>query len=508
MKLSELIQRSECSLKAFIGDGEVTGITSDSRTIAKGDLFVCMPSRRTDTTALAPAAVKAGATAVISSDPRILEMHRQLAVPVMYAPSVDGLFESAVWRLAHCILLYPSRSMRVIGVTGTNGKTTTAWLLAGMMEALFGSCAYLGTLGFMMKRPHQPEVSVDVGNTTPFSVDLAKFLFRVKESGIRHVAMEVSSHALAERRVDGVEFDAAVFTNLTQDHLDYHGTMDAYEAAKKRLFYVLPERSSKKFVGAINLDDLTGEEWFSHADFKALGCSLKGNPRAALQGELLAVTLTHVHMRLRFGAEEAEMNVPLGGLFNASNIICAAAGALAIGVRLHDVARALEKAKPVPGRFEPVPNDLGIGVLVDYAHTPDALEKLLASVRDLKPRRIITVFGCGGDRDRTKRPKMAAAASSLSDFVVLTSDNPRTEDPEAIIRETAVGLVAGVPSETRIDRPEAIALAIERAEEGDVVVIAGKGHEAYQIVGTVKHPMDDRLLAKAALERRKEVAGR
>ena len=312
--------------------------------------------------------------------------------------------------------------------------------------------------------------------------------------------LEVSSHALEERRADGLAFDVGVFTNLSQDHLDFHPSMDAYQASKRRLFFDLPKQTDKPFAAAFNVDDPVGRRW--SAEFAGPQVSY-GLEAGELRGAAQEVRVDGLVLALSYLSHAATLRARLGGRFNVSNCLSATAALLALGYGLEEACVALAEASPVPGRFEAVPNDVGIGVLVDYAHTPDALDKLLDSARDLQPRRLITVFGCGGDRDRTKRPLMAHSASSRSDVCVLTSDNPRTEDPLAILQDVRQGVVAGAESYEIPDRPEAILRAIALAEPGDIVVIAGKGHEDYQIIGRTKHPMDDRVLARHALEARR-----
>ncbi len=288
-----------------------------------------------------------------------------------------------------------------------------------------------------------------------------------------------------------------MFTNLTQDHLDYHGSMEAYAAAKFRLFRELGPRSGKNFMAALNVGDKYGKVWSQELGSNVLTFGLRG---ADLVGKALSVELNKIQLQLAYEGGKIVTEVPLGGSFNVQNCLSAAAGMICLGYSLDQVGEALTGVRPVPGRFEPVPNDKGIGIIVDYAHTPDALQKLLDSVRQLHPARIVTVFGCGGDRDRTKRPKMAKAASERSDMVVLTSDNPRSEDPAQILKDVESGLVPGVDACSIIDRREAIEYTLKKAHPGDVVVIAGKGHENYQIIGRTKYPMDDREIAREALK--------
>jgi UDP-N-acetylmuramoyl-L-alanyl-D-glutamate--2,6-diaminopimelate ligase len=511
-----------------------------------------------------------------------------------------GRFSAAMWMLAKVAFGDPSTKLKVIGVTGTNGKTTTAWLIRDMLNLLGIPCAYIGTLGFGL--PRGSDVSSESGtapsmvsppdmgatpmpqeeelrpleNTTPFSIELNAMLAECVERGCQAVAMEVSSHALAERRVDGIEFDVAVFTNLSQDHLDYHGTMEAYEAAKWRLFSEFPDRAEARweraggndpsrstntaggfgkhiagwrlptresFVAALRFDCDVFDcilRWQEVGTWLFGECPSENEPcrpeRAGdLQYRVADVGIDHLDIDLwdffsRYKPEGGEsvwrsVRVNLGGAYNVDNLVSAVAALAGLDIFVTDlVDRApqpiFENLRPVPGRFEPVPNDSGIGIIVDYAHTPDALEKLLATVRPLTKGRVITVFGCGGDRDKSKRPLMARAAQEGSDVVVVTSDNPRTEDPGAIIGDICEGFegprVEGRGSDAENldprpssfdpfiepDRPAAVALALKLAEPGDTVVIAGKGHENYQIIGREKIHMDDRELARAGLAAR------
>ena len=308
--------------------------------------------------------------------------------------------------------------------------------------------------------------------------------------------MEASSHALAERRPSGVRFEVGVFTNLSQDHLDFHGTMEEYEDAKQLLFTEYAERAGSEFRSAINVGDKVGLKW---ADIRPPTITF-GAPGADLECDATEVSVDSILLHASFREDERDFRVGVGGLFNVWNAASSLATLLAMGFTLGESVEGMESVTPVPGRFESVQNGRGFGVIVDYAHTDDALKKLLESARQLQPKRIITVFGCGGDRDRAKRPKMARAASENSDVTIVTSDNPRNEDPLQILHEVEQGLVSGKTWESIVDRRAAIHRAIDLAEPGDIVVIAGKGHEDYQIIGDTKHPMDDREMAREALE--------
>lgn len=490
MKLSALLVKA--GIKAeLVGDADIASISMDSRKVGSGCLFVCMPGTNKDSLEYIPAAAQGGAVAAMVFDPRGIALAVDAGIAV-FKESNQGLdYNEAIWRICDAFFNRPTREMAVIGVTGTNGKTTTASLLRDLLCTLGIRAGYLGTLGLQT-----PDGSRELSNTTPFAVELYNLIEEMRRSGGEALAMEVSSHALHERRCDGIEFDAAVFTNLTQDHLDYHRTMAAYAEAKHRLFADLPSQTDKRFVGVFNVDDPVGARWAVEQNGPSVTYSLVGD--ADLVGTALAVRVDGIHLRLECRGE-IEVEIPLGGNFNVSNCVSAAAGMIALGFNLDQLAKALPHVKPVPGRFEAVRNDRGIGIIVDYAHTPDALEKLLDSVRELHPERILTVFGCGGDRDATKRPKMAFAASQRSDLTIVTSDNPRTEDPAAIVDQVKSGIIAGRESVAIVDRREAVAHAIRSAKPGDVVVVAGKGHENYQIIGRTKVPMDDRDLAREAL---------
>ncbi len=491
MNLTALLQKAGLEPVDGFGDGDILSITMDSRRATPGALFVCMPGSNTDSQSFIADAASNGAVAAVVYDENGVSAAKLAGIAsVKFAPTRLE-FNESVWRVCNEFFGHPTHNMQVIGVTGTNGKTTTAWLIRDMLVAMGIPAGYLGTLGIQL-----PGEERELSNTTPFAVELYNLLAEARQRKTQALTMEVSSHALHERRSDGIEFDAAVFTNLTQDHLDFHGTMEAYAEAKHRLFRSLPKQTDKRFVGAFNNDDPVGAKWAIEQDGPSVTYSLLGE--ADLVGTPLKVQVDHIHLRLDYRGT-VDVEIPLGGSFNVSNCLSAVAGMIALGYDLKSIAEALPKVRPVPGRFEAVKNDRGIGILVDYAHTPDALEKLLDSVRELKPNRIISVFGCGGDRDTTKRPKMGRAASERSDLTVLTSDNPRTEDPAKILEQVRAGIVPTSDSVAIIDRREAIAYAVKAAQPGDVVVIAGKGHENYQIIGRTKYPMDDRDLAREAL---------
>jgi UDP-N-acetylmuramyl-tripeptide synthetase len=415
--------------------------------------------------------------------------------------SDDVARESAV--IAERFYGEPSKSLKVVGVTGTNGKTTVSWLVHALLKRAGMPCGLIGT------------VIVDDGSevapaslTTPPATELSRTLSVMVESGCRCASLEVSSHALAQGRVSGISFDVGVFTNLTGDHLDYHGTSEAYGDAKARLFDML----SSEGVAIVNGDDPAHERMVRDCRARVLRCSL-GNERAECAARISEMTITGTRLALTGPWGRIDCRIGLVGEHNAMNALQACAACHALGVDPEELAEGLSRVHAPPGRLEPVTatND-PLSVFVDYAHTDDALEKVLKAVRPLVDKsggRLWVVFGCGGDRDRTKRPRMGAVCDRLADMLVVTSDNPRTEDPEAIIADISKGLES--PGSPRVmvnpDRERAISHAIARAREGDLVLIAGKGHEDYQILpdgmgGTVRRHFDDREVARAALSKR------
>jgi len=493
VKVSELVQvggflTSEVLLRE---DQQVTGVTADSRTVEPGSLFVCMPSASRDTHSFLPDVARAGAAAAVVHSSSALKYAAGLGLSAFWVEPRGSRFNFVIGHLCRAVLGDPSAHMRLIGVTGTNGKTTTAWILQQAFNALGRKAAYLGTLGYL------GPVGLESGaNTTPFPVELWNLLDRAKREGVTDFVLEASSHALQERRMAGVSLDAGIYLNLSQDHLDFHGSMEHYATAKKLLFTEWAGFSNKPFVGVINQDDERGAEWLRELPCRTFSF---GGMDADLVAVPTKIAVDHVELGLQKGDEQREaVRIPLGGAFNAENGTAALATLVALGYSIDESAQALAQVKPSPGRFEPIENDKGFAVLVDYAHTPDALAQLLKTVRNLTEGKLITVFGCGGDRDRSKRPKMAEAASSLSDYVVVTSDNPRTEDPERIFADILSGMKG--EHEVVVDRKKAIFSAIARATKGDVVVIAGKGHEDYQIIGRQKIHLDDREIAREAVK--------
>jgi len=447
---------------------EVGAVVHDSAAVTPGSLFCCVPGARADGHRFAVTAVEAGAVALV------VEHRLPLAVPQVVVASV----RAAMAHLAAAFHHHPSTTLAVVGVTGTNGKTTTAHLLGAVLEAHGWPTAVMGTLTGTRTTPEAPELQAG--------------LARCRDDGGRAVVLEVSSHALALHRVDAVRFAAAVFTNLSQDHLDFHGTMEAYFQAKASLF--VPDRAA---VAAVNADDPWGRRLLAGARLPAFPFSLADAVDLATgSGGGPASTF-------RWRGQPVGLRLP--GRFNVMNALAAAAAAEALGVAPAAVAEGLSSVAAVPGRFEVVVPGPPFSVVVDYAHTPVALEQALDAARGLAaagPGRVLVVFGCGGHRDRAKRPLMGEAATRLADRAYLTSDNPRDEDPLAIIAEVRAGATAGASLVVEPDRAAAIGLALGQAQPGDVVLIAGKGHETGQDMGGVASPFDDRAVARHLLAAR------
>jgi UDP-N-acetylmuramoyl-L-alanyl-D-glutamate--2,6-diaminopimelate ligase len=397
----------------------------------------------------------------------------------------------------------PSNELALVGITGTNGKTTTSYVLASIFEAAGVKCGRIGTIAYTVGGKE-----VDASRTTPESPELQRMLRDMVDQGFGACAMEVSSHALALRRADSLRFAAGVFTNLTRDHLDFHGDMESYYVAKRRLFEILPDGAA----GVINLDDRRGPELVAAAR-RPVTYAIDG--AADVRPGPLSFSLEGLAFEVRTPRGIFQVRSPLVGRPNAYNILAASAVAMALDLPFTAIEKGISALEHVPGRFQVVSSAADdVRVIVDYAHTDDALKNLLETARPLASGRVVTVFGCGGDRDRTKRPLMGAVAARLSDLVIVTSDNPRSEDPSRIIEEIQRGIVTpadrlgargpkGTPSLAIVDRREAIERAVREARPGDLVLVAGKGHEKYQVVGDKTLPFDDVEVARAALGRRR-----
>ncbi|HET6865769.1 MAG TPA: UDP-N-acetylmuramoyl-L-alanyl-D-glutamate--2,6-diaminopimelate ligase [Solirubrobacteraceae bacterium] len=474
MRLASVIP----DVPAGAGEIEITGVAYDNRLVQPGTLFFCVPGFTRDGHEFAPEAIAHGAVALV------VERPLGLGVPEVRVASVRAAMAPA----AAAFYGDPTSDLEVVGVTGTNGKTTTAFLVHALLEADGRQAGLLGTVKSVVGGAERP-----VERTTPEAIDLQRTFREMLDAGDKACAIEVSSHALKLHRADAIHFAAAIFTNLTQDHLDFHGTMEEYFAAKRLLFE--PDRARHHVV---NVDDPYGGRLAGELGRVGPVITFAVDREADYRATGLRTDLMGSHFILHGPDGEIELSSPLRGRFNVYNVLGALAAVRALGVPLEVAARAIETAGHVPGRFEPVDSGQDFAVLVDYAHTPDSLENVLRSARQLTDGRLHVVFGCGGDRDRGKRPMMGEIAARLADRVIVTSDNPRSEDPEAIVREILTGTGHGV--EHDVDRRRAIATAIAGAQPGDVVVIAGKGHEQGQeFEGGRKIPFDDVTVAREAL---------
>ncbi len=484
-------------------DVAIAGLSLDSRTVRTGDAFFALGGVRRDGAAYVDAAIAAGAAAAVVAR----------GVPAAVVPSVEvaeprlALAQAAARFYGH-----PSRELAVVGITGTNGKTTTTWMLESIFRAAGRRPGVIGTTGYRIGEESRPAPF-----TTPEAPQLHGLLREMVDRGVEAVAIELSSHALVQRRCYGLDCDVAVFTNLTQDHLDYHGDMDAYLDAKLMLFDGRNGPSSKPEVAVVNADDPACWRFASAAARGGLpALAYSGNVSSRARDLAVAVTRVEpvtsgLRLTLRAGMPHAsragsggadpgdlDVTLPLLGRYNASNAAAACAAALALGIGGDPLKRGLESMPGVPGRLERVSEGRAFDVVVDYAHTPDALSRALAAVREHFSGRLLLVFGCGGDRDRAKRPLMGRAAAAGSDRAWITNDNPRGEDPGAIALEIMAG-AQGAAFEVELDRRAAIARAIDAARHGDVVLVAGKGHETTQTIGDRVTPFDDRAVARELL---------
>ena len=464
----------------------VSMVEHDSRAVKPGALFVCIPGGKHDGHRYIADAIRGGAIALMGSDKTAL---REAGAPAVL---VDDP-RAAMGIPAHRALGNPTRALNLVGVTGTNGKTTIVHLLGRLLRSGGARTGRIGTLGAMID-----EEMIPLHNTTPESADLAALFRRMVDAGVTRAAMEVSSHGLALGRTLGCEFDVAVFTNLTQDHLDFHCDFENYFAAKTLLFTEYPERSDKAFSAAINIGDPFGARL---AAISKGAVVTYGAADADIVAERVQMGGTGSSFRLPTPYGTIDIATRLVGAYNVSNVIAAVTAALAAGMPIDDIATAMAEADAPPGRLERVNAGQPFNVIVDYAHTPDALANALRAMRAITPGRLLVVFGCGGDRDRTKRPQMGRAAQDLADICFVTSDNPRSEDPAAIVDEILTGMDISHTDVLHVivDRAEAIHAAIREAEANDTVLIAGKGHEDYQILKNETIHFDDREVAREVL---------
>ena len=474
MKLSELLEGVSVVSGGF--DTQITDVTDDTGKVSKGSVFVCIKGAHFDGHDAAADMIQRGAVAVVCThsvglEQEIIVENTRMAYALMCANFFDN----------------PARKLKLIGLTGTNGKTSTTYFIKSLFELFEIKMGLIGTMQNMIG-----EECFEAKYTTPPAYELQALFAKMVEAGCRYCVMEVSSQALAQGRVEGLHFSTAIFTNLTQDHLDYHGTMENYAAAKKLLLQNCD-------TAIINADD-------PHAAYMAQGLSCKvytysaENNDADFVAKNIVLSARGVTYELLGDDMIARLKCPVPGSFTVYNTLCAASAAISEGLDFRKTVSAFSSLKGVKGRIEVVPTDTDYTVIIDYAHSPDGIINILSSVKEFAKGRVIIVFGCGGDRDAGKRPKMAAAAASLADFVVLTSDNPRTEDPVKIVDDAAVGLQgSSVAQKIIVERTEAIRFALGEAKADDIIVLAGKGHETYQIIGREKRHYDEREIVKGIL---------
>lgn len=484
MKLFEMLEGVDYDLLQG-ADVDIENIVIDSRAVKQGDVFICIEGLSVDGHSFIDGALKAGAAAIVLG--KDIALQAISGVTVVKTQNT----RAAMSTMAGNLYGWPGKSFPLMGVTGTNGKTSCAYFLESILERAGKSVGLIGTVGVKMG-----DVPLDIKfdtSTTPDPLHLQQIFGKMRDMGAEGAVMEVSSHALEFRKMEGHKFAVSIFTNLTQDHLDLHGTMDNYARAKARLF----ELSD---ISVINIDDEYGEFMARHAAGEVITYSV--HKASDLQALEVNCTNEGVSFKVKLDNKLVNFEIPIPGRFTVYNALGVIGAALALKVPVPTIQGALGELEGVPGRIQSIPNDKEIGIYVDYAHTPDSLENILTSVREFTSGKLIVVFGCGGDRDRDKRPMMGEIASRLADFSVITSDNPRTEDPQVILDEVEAGMgFLNSGSIKLVDRKEAIAHAISMAVKGDSVVIAGKGHETYQIFADKTIHFDDAHEAMQALKR-------
>lgn len=493
MMIREMLLEEIVELHKLKGDEMVRGISCNSEEIKPGEIFFALKGARQDGSRFLEDAVKRGAMAGVVSELKSID------IPQVVVRDVNKAFGIACSRLYN----EASRRLTVAGITGTNGKTTITYMIESVLNSAGEKCGVIGTTGY-----RYPGVNITADLTTPDAKRLNQLLQEMVLNGVRVVAMEVSSHALEMGRVWGIDFDVAAFTNLTQDHLDFHKTMDNYFKSKEKLFNLyLPASRKGKLFGVINNDDPYGRR-IEIKDGRIKKVTYGIESSADIRAIEINEKMEGSEFLISFNDMTVPVRVNLAGRHNIYNALATFGICIAIGIGIRDIARGIENLRIVPGRLEPVPNNYGIRVFIDYAHTPDALKHVIGELKRTSTGRLITIFGCGGDRDRGKRPLMGEIAGSISDITIITSDNPRTEDPLKIINEieagiSKLGIKKGLEPKGNVfrkdkfyttipDREEAIRTGLRIAEKGDTVLIAGKGHEDYQIIGTEKRSFSDK----------------
>lgn len=484
MELNQILNGIDYKLLNGYLNQDITNVHYDSRKVRPNALFVCIKGFNTDGHNFINDAIANGAIAILVQE----ELFNLPEATIIQVADT----RKALAKIAHNFYNNPAAKLNLIGVTGTNGKTTITHLIKAILEEAGKNVGIIGTL--YAKSGH---IQKETRHTTPEAPEIAEFLSLAVEENLDYVVMEVSSHALDLHRVDNLNFNAVIFSNLTSEHLDYHKDMESYRAAKLKLFNLMNKADSFSIV---NLDDIHADYFITASKGKAITYGINNN--ADVKASAVKTDAKGTSFQVKYNNETILINLKMLGLFNVYNALAAIAYALKIGIEVDVIKKALANITGVPGRFELVNTDQDFLVIVDYAHTPDSLENILKTARNLTSNRVITVFGCGGDRDKIKRPLMGEIAARYSDFCVVTSDNPRSEEPQAIIDDIVPGLNKVENSRYAIvlDRKEAIRHAIFLAKKDDVVIIAGKGHENYQIIGDKRLDFDDRLIAQEVIK--------
>ena len=480
MKLSTLVHHLESMGTYNLCDVEITGITNDSRKVRPGYLYVAIKGYKADGHNFIKKSLECGAQAIVSEEKLSLDT----SIPQIVVRNTRKALSS----LSCCFYNNPSQKINVVGVTGTNGKTTTTFLTKSIIEKAGYEAGLIGTINYQIG-----EKMITAQETTPESVELQRLIAEMVEAKIKFAVMEVSSHSAIQHRIENIDFKTAVFTNITAEHLDYHKTISNYMNAKVELFKNLRKDS----FAVLNADDEFSEYFADRTNAKILWYGIKND--ADIKAEICRESTSDIMIKLKYSRKEIDMKIPFVGVHNVYNVLAAVASAISLGFELDVIKSGIETAPTVPGRLESVPCNRGFEVVVDYAHTPHALETVLQALRNLVKGRILLVFGCGGDRDKEKRPLMGRIADEKSDVFWLTNDNPRSEDPLNIIDGIKVGIKPGRSFHTQINRHKAIADALSEATDGDLVLVAGKGHEKYQIIKDTITPFDDREVIKAIL---------
>ena len=480
MKLSTLVHHLESMGTYNLCDVEITGITNDSRKVRPGYLYVAIKGYKADGHNFIKKSLECGAQAIVSEEKLSLDT----SIPQIVVRNTRKALSS----LSCCFYNNPSQKINVVGVTGTNGKTTTTFLTKSIIEKAGYEAGLIGTINYQIG-----EKMITAQETTPESVELQRLIAEMVEAKIKFAVMEVSSHSAIQHRIENIDFKTAVFTNITAEHLDYHKTISNYMNAKLELFKNLRKDS----FAVLNADDEFSEYFADRTNAKILWYGIKND--ADIKAEICRESTSDIMIKLKYSGKEIDMKMPFVGVHNVYNVLAAVASAISLGFELDVIKSGIETAPTVPGRLESVPCNRGFEVVVDYAHTPHALETVLQALRNLVKGRILLVFGCGGDRDKEKRPLMGRIADEKSDVFWLTNDNPRSEDPLNIIDGIKAGIKPGRSFHTQINRHKAIADALSEATDGDLVLVAGKGHEKYQIIKDTITPFDDREVIKAIL---------